>query len=107
MISMINCQVIDCGSVFGLNGDINLKIDGLTVHRCGSVFDIFSEESNINAQVKGISVTETETYIKVGEKKQPYSQTYHHPASQPSISMPYKNDDLNAIMRIALSYAKK
>jgi hypothetical protein len=105
MIKMNNCSVINCGSVFGLNGDLNIRINGLYVDRCGTVFNIKDSSSNINAYTNNITVKNTDTYIKVGEDKQsitPNSSQVNPPKyTLPSI---HKTDDSSAIMRIAFQY---
>ena len=103
MITIKDCSFINCGSVFGLGGDVNLTIDGLYIDNCGTVYDIDSESSNINAHAKNVNVTNTDTYIKVGGK--PAKQSTPSPQTDSQrISSASVFPDENYAMRIALQY---
>ncbi|MFA0567701.1 hypothetical protein [Vibrio gallaecicus] len=100
---MKNCTIVNCGSAFGLGGDVNLKIDGLNIDNCGTVYDIDSESSNINTHAKNVNVTNTETYIRVAGK--PTEQSSNSEQMEiPHTAIPLVSSDDNYAMRIALKY---
>ncbi|EMK6891335.1 hypothetical protein ACLIN6_003625 [Vibrio cholerae] len=103
MIKIKNCSFTNCGSVFGLGGDVNLTIDGLYIDNCGTVYDIDSEDSNINAHARNVNVTNTETYIKVGGAPAKQSIASQQTSSQVSRSFSVFPNE-NYAMRIALQY---
>ncbi|EPT2694975.1 TPA: hypothetical protein I7722_21285 [Vibrio vulnificus] len=103
MITIKDCSFINCGSAFGLGGDVSLTIDGLYIDNCGTVYDIDSEDSNINAHARNVNVTNTETYIKVGGA--PAKQSTSSPQTDNQVSRSssvFPNE--NYAMRIALQY---
>lgn len=105
MIRMENCTIENCGSAFGLAGDVELNIDGLDVINCGTVYDIESERSNINAHAKNINVKNTDTYIKVGGNPTVETTSKSNRVNNTSRAANQKvlsND--NYVMRIALQY---
>jgi len=105
MIKFNNCTVSNCGSVFGLGGDVNIHINGLDVDSCGTVFDIASPNSNISAYTKNITVTNTDTYIKVAGDKQSTPPNSPQPKRSQYVLPPInKTDESSAIMRIAFQY---
>lgn len=102
MITLKDCSVTNCGSVFGLSGNVELNIDGLYVDNCSTVYDIDSEDSNINAHATNLHIKNTDTYIKVGKNKTD-AVTPVNNIKQIQVPIPPLNES-QSLMRIAQQY---
>ncbi|SIO92764.1 hypothetical protein [Vibrio spartinae] len=103
MITIKGGSIVNCRTVFRLGNNSTLDIDSLFIDNCRTVYDIDSQNSNINIYAKSLNVTNTHTFIAVAE------QTAESPTFSPQIDnqIPHfllEFSDENYAMRIAKQY---